>query len=154
MFDWYILIPLILGPMSMAMVTIIVVAIARARQRRTELQAEVQEKLIDRFGSAPELIAFLKSPEGRKFLGDIESGPKLNARDRIIRGMGKSIITGLLGVGFLIIGFLPTTANDFCVVTGFLLIALGLGFFLSALLSLKLSRNWGLMDEDAPQANA
>lgn len=151
--DFLILIPLILGPVSMGMIVLIVMVIARTKTRRTELQTEMQTKLIDKFSSAPEFLAFLNSEEGRRFLGHIESGPKLSARDRIIRGMGKALVTSLLGIGFLIIGFLPMTNNEFCVVVGFLLLFLGVGFLLSALLSLKLSRNWGLMEGEQTHAN-
>lgn len=153
MFDYVYLIPLILGPLSMLMITVIILGIARGRQRRTEMKAEVQTKLIDKFGSSAEFIAFLKTEEGRRFLGEIESGPRLNARDRIIRGMGKSVIVGLVGVGFLTIGFIPATYNEFCIIVGFLTLALGVGLFLSAMLSLRLSRSWGLMEEEPTQPN-
>ena len=152
-FDYAYLIPLICGPVSMAMVTIIIVAAVKGKERRTQLQADVQTKLIDKFGSAPELLAFLKTDEGRQFLGEIESGPKLSARDRIIRGIGKSLVIAMVGLGFLIIGFLPATSNEFCIIVGFLMMFLGVGLFLSALLSLKLSRNWGLMDQEPSQPN-
>jgi len=138
---------------SMAMVTVIVIAAVRGKERRTQLQADVQTNLIDKFGSAPDLLAFLKTEEGRQFLGELESGPKRSARDRIIRGIGKSLTTSMVGLGFLIIGFLPATSNEFCIVVGFLLLFLGVGLFLSALLSLKLSRNWGLMDQEPSQPN-
>jgi len=152
-FQWVYLIPLILGPASFMMITLIVMVVAKTKQKNAEAHAAVQAKLIDKFGTAPELITFLKSDEGRKFLGDIEAAPKMNARDRIIRGMGKALITGFLGFGFLVIGFLPVTSNEFSVVVGFLLLTLGAGFFFSALLSLKLSRSWGLMEPDSPQTN-
>lgn len=137
----------------MAMITIVIVAAVRGKERRVQRQTEVQAKLIDRFGSAPELLAFLKTEEGRQFLGEIESGPKRSARDRIIRGIGKSVVITMVGIGFLILGFLPATYNEFSIFVGFLLLCLGVGLFLSALLSLKLSRNWGLMDQDPSQPN-
>ena len=152
-FDYLILIPLIVGPASFAMITVIVIVAVKSKERRAQYQAEVQTKLIDRFGSAPELLAFLKTDEGRQFLGEIESGPKRSARDRIIRGMGKSIVIGLLGTGFLIIGFLPATYNEFCIVVGFLLLFLGVGMLLSSLLALKLSRSWGLMEQESSLPN-
>jgi hypothetical protein len=144
---------MICGPAAMAMITIVIVAAVRGKERRVQRQTEVQAKLIDRFGSAPELLAFLKTEEGRQFLGEIESGPKRSARDRIIRGIGKSVVITMVGIGFLILGFLPATYNEFSIFVGFLLLCLGVGLFLSALLSLKLSRNWGLMDQDPSQPN-
>ena len=151
--DYWFLVPMICGPAAMAMITIVIVAAVRGKERRVQRQTEVQAKLIDRFGSAPELLAFLKTEEGRQFLGEIESGPKRSARDRIIRGIGKSVVITMVGIGFLILGFLPATYNEFSIFVGFLLLCLGVGLFLSALLSLKLSRNWGLMDQDPSQPN-
>jgi len=139
--------PVLISIGAFAMIAIVMATLARARQRSNEVRAEVQGKLIEKFSSAPEFLTFIQTDEGKKFLGNMESGPKLNARDRIIRVMARALIVGSLGIGFLIIGFLPQTTNDFCIVTGFLLITLGGGMFLSALLSLKLSRDWGLMDQ-------
>ncbi len=135
---------------AFAMIAVVVAVVARTRQRGSEIRAEVQAKLIERFSSAPEFLSFIQTEEGKKFLGQVESAPKLNTRDRIIRVMARSLVVGSLGVGFLIIGFLPQTDNGFCVVAGFLLLTLGGGLFFSALLSLKLSRDWGLMDNEPP----
>ena len=51
----------------------IVWVIGRTRQRRYEVQAQVQTKLIDRFGSTPELIDFAHKLE-RSVIETIESG--------------------------------------------------------------------------------
>src|SRR5581483_2113013 len=134
-FDSVYLIPIA----AFAMIAVVVISIAKTRQRSSEVRAEVQSKLIERFSSAPEFLTFIQTEEGKKFLGHFESSPKLNARDRIIRVMGRALVVGSVGIGFLIIGFLPQT-YEFCIISGFLLMALGGGLFLSALLSLKLSR--------------
>lgn len=65
---------------STAMVVLIVYFVAKSRQRRAELQAEVQTRLIDRFGTAPELIEFLQSPAGQQFVSGVQSAPALMAR--------------------------------------------------------------------------
>jgi len=46
----------------------IVIVVARAKTRRLQIQAELQAKLIEKFGSTPELIAFLQSEAGRAFV--------------------------------------------------------------------------------------
>ena len=61
-------IPIVAIIANSAMVVLIVYFVARSRQRRIEVQAEVQSKLLDRFGSAPELIDFLHSPAGKQFV--------------------------------------------------------------------------------------
>jgi len=152
--EFAIFIPIVLGTGCFMMISFIVFVNSRAKQRRAEVQAQVQSKLIERFGTATELVSFLKTDEGKNFLGDIESAPAMNARDRIIRGMGKAIILGLLGIGFLTICIFPETRNEGFIIAGCILVALGLGYFLAALVSLKLSRNWGLMEPQHPDAAA
>jgi hypothetical protein len=141
------LIPIIISVALFAMVGFIVAVKARARQRQAELQAQVQTRLIERFGSAPELVTFLQTPEGKDFLGGVQSAPALHARDRIVSTMGRAIILGLLGLGFLAMCIWDETRNEGFVIAGCILLALGIGYFLAGLLSIKLSRNWGLMDQ-------
>jgi hypothetical protein len=137
----------IVGSIGMfACIAFIVAVTARSRQRQAELRAEVQSRLIDKFSSAPEIVTFLQSPEGKHFLGGIESMPAMTARDRIIRTMSKAVVLSLLGVGFLACCIWPETRNEGFFIAGCILLALGVGYFLSALVSLKLSRNWGLME--------
>ena len=73
---------------GIAMIIIISLAGAQTRQRRAELRAQVQMKLIDRFGSADEFVQFVKSNEGKEFLGD---APQV-ARSSGVRGIRTGII--------------------------------------------------------------
>ena len=81
-------IPIVAIITNCAMVVLIVFFVARSRQRRFEVHAQVQQKLIDRFGSAPELIEFLQSPAGREFVTGVQSAPMVLARERIARPLG------------------------------------------------------------------
>lgn len=126
---------------------------ARARQRRAEMQVEVQTKLIDRFGSAPELIDFLQSSAGRQFVDGFRSLPQHAAREKILSGLRRGIITTLIGVAFLIIFAIDVRENRDCIYPATLILALGIGFFVSTWISMKLSRTWGLID-DAPVAES
>lgn len=125
------------------------------RRRRAELQAEVQTKLIDRFGTAPELIAFLQSEAGRRFVSGFHDAPRHAARNRILRGLRSGIVVSLLGLGFIAVFLIDTRENWGFMYPGFILFALGLGFLGASWLSMKLSRTWGLIDDDQlPPANA
>jgi hypothetical protein len=146
------LIPIVTTLGLFSMIVAIVIANARSRQRQAELNAEVQTRLIDRFGSAPELINFLQTPEGQKFLGSgPNSGAAVSAQDRIIRSMGKAVVLTLLGAAFLLICLWPETRNEGFFIAGCILAMLGIGYFLSAIVSLKLSRNWGLIEQRSQQ---
>ena len=140
----YAAIPILISLGFFAMVVWIVWLSVSAKNRRALAQAEVQTKLIERFGSSKEFIEFLQSPAGQRFVSGVEVTTALYARDRIIRGFGTGIVLSLLGLGFLAIWL--ADHNSGFVYPGFILLGLGLGFFLSAVVSLKLSKHYGLID--------
>ena len=129
------------------LIAIIITAIWRTKQRSNELQAEVQTKLIDRFGSAPELIDFLQSEAGHQFIEGFHSAPRYAAREKILGGLRRGIITSLLGLGFLALFAADYRENWGFIYPGCLILSLGIGFFLSTFVSMKLSRSWGLIDD-------
>jgi len=138
------LLPVIISVAFFGMIVWIVSLGTNAKNRRAQAQAEVQTKLIERFGTSKEFIEFLQSPAGQRFVSGVEMNTALYARDRIIRGFGTGIVLSLLGVGFLAIWLFDH--NGGFVYPGFILLGLGLGFFLSAIVSLKLSKSYGLID--------
>ena len=80
-------------------IAFVVVAVVwwRIKQRRLELQAEVQSKLIDRFGSSAELVEFLKSSTGREFVHGVQKGAAGAAQQKVVAGIRKSIILSFFG---------------------------------------------------------
>src|SRR5947208_11973018 len=140
--DEFMFMPLVVSPGFVAVIVWIVWLGTNAKNRRTQAQTEVQTKLIERFGTSKEFIEFLQSPAGQRFVSGVEVTTALYARDRIIRGFGTGIIISLLGVGFLAIWLFGPHGFIY---PGFILLGLGLGFFLSAIVSLKLSKSYGLI---------
>lgn len=138
--DETIWIPIIGMITSTVMVVLIVYFVARARQRRAEIQAEVQTKLIDRFGSAPELIDFLQSPAGRQFVTGVQGVPGALARERIMSGFTRSIVLSMLGAAFLGLTFFY---NDDFAVPAAILFSLGVGYFLATFVSWRLAASMG-----------
>ena len=120
----------------------IVVAWWRTRQRKLELQAEVQSKLIERFGSTPELVNFLQSDAGRDFVNGVQVGSAGNtkdrARERILAGVRRSVLLTSLGVGFLFLWFIFD--QEAFSVPAVVLLALGLGHLVATFISLSMSR--------------
>lgn len=127
------------------MVAFIVFIVARTKARQSEMQAQVQARLIDRFSNAPEFVDFLHSAEGKEFLGGVDTLPKLHASDRILRGIRTGIITTFLGLGFLALCISDEVRNDGFLIAGGVLTAIGIGNFISTYVSVRLSRAWGLM---------
>src|SRR5882724_8828695 len=133
---------------SFAMVAFIVWIGVNAKNRKATLQAEVQTRLIDKFSNAPEFVDFLNSDTGKQFLTGIDKMPQLMARDRIVGGVSRGLILLLLGTAF--IGIWIADSNVGFMYPGFILAGLGIGFFISTLVSLKLSQRFGLIGNDAP----
>ena len=137
--------PVIISISFFAMIVWIVWLGTNAKNRRAQAQTEVQTKLIERFGTSKEFIEFLQSPAGQRFVSGVEVSTAIYARDRIIRGFGTGIVISLLGLGFLAIWLFDH--NGGFIYPGFILLGLGLGFFASALVSLKLSQRYGLVEQ-------
>jgi hypothetical protein len=147
------LIPITISLGFFAMVMFIVWAKSHAQAQQSRYNAEVQTKLIDRFGSGPEMIDFLRSPEGQQFATGISKLPKLAARDRVVAGFTRAIFLTFLGLAFLALEFTEMENPGF-IITGAILTALGLANLVSAIVSLKLSKNMGLVGDDAGGTNS
>ena len=111
--------------------------IMRATQRRAQLRADIQMKLIDKFGTSAEFVQFLESPAGREFLKQQRREP----RDRAMAGIRAGVILTFLGLAFLSMMFI--FHDDGFSVPALLFLALGIGFFVSSALSAKLAKRWG-----------
>ncbi|HVS30365.1 MAG TPA: hypothetical protein VMS98_02820 [Thermoanaerobaculia bacterium] len=116
----------------------IVVAWWRTRQRRLELQAEVQTKLIERFGSTPELVEFLQSPAGREFVDGVQTGAMKSSKERILTGVRRAVLLSFLGLGFLFLWIFFD--EEGFTVPAVLLLALGVGHLVATFISLGMSR--------------
>ena len=123
---------------SSTMVVLIVYFVSRSRARRAEVQAEVQSRLIDRFGTAPELIEFLQSPAGREFVSGVQSAPALLARERVLSGFTRAIVLTALGTAFLFLTFFLED-DDFAIPAA-IVFSLGLGYLLATFVSYRLSQ--------------
>jgi len=145
MHPFFALIPIFISLGFFVMIAFIVWSKANAKAQQARYNAEVQSKLIERFGSGPELIDFLKSPEGQQFATGISKLPKLAARDRVVNGFTRAIFLTFLGLAFLALE-MTEMENPGFLITGAILTALGLANLVSAIISLKLSKRMGLVD--------
>ena len=116
----------------------LILAWFKIKHRRLELQAEVQTKLIDRFGSSTELIDFLKSTTGREFVHGVQKGALGVAQERVVSGIRKAIILSFLGIGLLAVWGI--SGAEWLSWFGILFLALGAGFLAAAVVSMRLSR--------------
>lgn len=136
MFD---LIPLVGIVTSSAVVVWVVSIVTQARLRRVEAQVAMQTKLIERFGSAPELVEFLHSPAGRQFVAGVQSAPVALTRERILGGFTRAIIMTALGAAFVALGII---VDDSWYIPASIVFSLGLGYLIATYVSYRFSKSF------------
>jgi hypothetical protein len=129
----------------------------RRWSRLARVQTDVHTKLLDRFTSNNDLLTYIQSPAGSKFL---ESSPiKLDAGPRSVGApLGRilwSVQGGLVlvagGIGLQVVsGRVADDASQPIHALGVLGIALGLGFVISAIISFMISQRLGLIEPPSP----
>ena len=134
-----------------AATVLIVYYVTKSRQRRVEVQAEMQSRLIDRFGSAPELVEFLHSPAGKQFVVGVQSAPIALTRERILGGFTRAIVLTALGAGFMFIAFFDR--DDDWIIPAAIVFSLGIGYLIATAVSYKLSKRLGGVTEMPPMSN-
>ncbi len=113
--------------------------------RKLKHKNQLHNKLVDKYSNVEELNEFLKSENGINFFKYL-SVEGVVPKERLIISISRGIIAGFLGFAFLILGQIFTEETEFFVAFGILIIALGLGFLVSAFVSVKLSKKWGIID--------
>lgn len=130
--------------------------------RLSRIQTEVHNKLLDRMTSNEEMLAYVKSPAGARFLESapitLDAGPikRIGAPySRILWSIQAGVVLLVVGLGLRYIA--STFANDLNAqqgvgAFGILGISIGVGFILSGLVSYVLSRRLGLLDDEQQAA--
>lgn len=125
----------------------------RRWNRLQKIQFDVHNKLLDRFTSNEDLLAYVQTPAGKRFL---ESAP-IQLQDepasisapfsRILWSVQAGFVLAIAGGGLLYVStrFIDEPAQFFMVV-GVLTLSLGGGFIVSAIAAYGLSRRLGLLD--------
>lgn len=127
--------------------------------RLSRTQTEVHGKILDRFGSSAELLEYMKTPAGTKFL---ESAPiplheaqvTQNAPvSRVLWSIQLGIVVSAGAIGMLLVsGHFDKETADGLFATGVIALSVGAGFVASAIVSLLVSRRLGLWKgPDAPE---
>jgi hypothetical protein len=121
--------------------------------RMARVQTEAHTKLLDRFTANEDLLHYIQTPAGAKFLESapipLDAGPRSVGAPmgRILWSVQGGIVLIAGGIGFeYIAGRNPDAAQPVGAL-GALAIALGLGFVASAAISFLLSRKLGLIEQ-------
>ena len=120
-------------------------------QRAYRTQAALNTKLIDRFASSEELLAYLQSPVGKgltEMPGLPASAPRTISAplNRIFWSVQAGIVLAALGIGIIIVSGRFNEIGQFIFAQGSVILALGIGFVASAAAALLLSKRLGLVN--------
>jgi hypothetical protein len=128
--------------------------------RLSRVQTDVHNKLLDRFTSNEDLLAYIQTPAGRRFLESApiptESPRSIGAPlGRILWSAQAGAVLTVAGLGLQVVSArsIDEVAQPLSAV-GIVVLAIGIGFGLSALLAYILSRRLGLVasaSETAPE---
>lgn len=127
--------------------------------RATTIQTDAHMKLVDRLASNEDLLAYMQSSAGQRFLSSspvaIDAVPSVVGAplNRILWSVQAGVVLAAAGAGlWLAKSNVIEEAAQVLHVVSLLAMALGLGFVLSALLSYALSRQLGLVQPQTPHA--
>lgn len=133
----------------------------RRWSRLSKIQNEVHTKLLDRFTQNEDLLAYIQTPAGRRFLESapipLESPRSIGAPlGRILWSAQAGAVLTVLGIGVAIVS--QNTLEEVAAplgAFGVVIIALGFGFLVSALLAYILTRRFGLLNQPpvTPESN-
>ena len=130
--------------------------------RVTRTQTEIHTKLLDRLSTNEELMAYIQSPAGRRFLESAPVNVETETRattsapvSRILWSMQAGVVLGALGLGFWLVQTRTTleVSEGFWVI-GVLIASLGLGFLGSAVLAYAISSRLGLVNKPKVEQEA
>jgi hypothetical protein len=130
----------------------------RRWSRVSKMQAEVHNKLMDRFGTNEELLQYINSPAVIRFLEtaplSVDVAQPTSPGSRILWSLQAGLVIGMAGVGLRLV--VPNINNDVAqplFAFGTMAMAVGIGFILSAFVSFLLSRRLGLWTSSSPNAD-
>jgi hypothetical protein len=120
--------------------------------RLSRVQAEVHTKLLDRLTTNEDLLSYIQSPAGRRFLESapitMEQEPRTTTApiSRIIWSMQAGLVLAALGSGFWFVQQkVSAEAAEGFFIIGVLALALGVGFTASAVMAYVVSTRLGLV---------
>ena len=128
----------------------------RRWSRLSKIQTEVHNKVLDRMQSNEDLLAYIQTPAGRRFLESapipVDSPRSIGAPlGRILWSAQAGAVLSVLGLGIELVSrnTLEEVAPPLAAM-GAVVLALGIGFLVSAFLAFLLTRRFGLLNEPGP----
>lgn len=132
----------------------------RRWSRLSKIQTEVHNKVLDRMQSNEDLLAYIQTPAGKRFLESapipLESPRDVGAPlGRILWSAQAGAVLTVLGIGIALVSrnTLEEVAAPLAAI-GAVVISLGIGFLVSSGLAFMLTRRYGLLNGSKPEPDS
>jgi hypothetical protein len=130
----------------------------RRWNRIFKLQNDVHSKLIERFGTSQEVLTYMNTEAGKRFLEGTPIAVGFEPQQQVPSAVGRVLtplqigtVLALLGVGLILLRHsIPDGAAPLLLV-GTVVLMPGLGFIISAGMTFLLARRLGLMPDSGGQ---
>lgn len=117
------------------------------RSKVAHAVADLHAKVLEKCSANQELMGYVQSDAGRRFM-ESATDSQANPTSRILNAVQAGVILSLLGGASIIASNThhDIDAREFFVTLGWLVMAVGLGFLVSAGVSFGLCKSWGLLN--------
>jgi hypothetical protein len=123
-----------------------------------KLQTDTHGKLIEKFGTSQEVLAYMGTDAGKRFLeatpiavGFEPQQPVSSLVARVLTPLQIGIVMTLLGLGLIVLRHSLAEGAEAMLVVGTVVLMPGLGFIISAGVTWVLARHLGLMPDSGTQ---
>ncbi len=113
--------------------------------KRHRLKNDLQNRLVEKIGNIQDLNNFLQTESGDRFLNSLTVAGG-TAKDKLISAFSSGIILSVLGVAFFPLALLFADEARYFNAGGIVFLALGIGFLISAFVSYRISKKWGIIE--------
>ena len=121
------------------------------RYKIARLQADIQAKLVDKFGTTQDLLAYSDTEAGKEFLRSLNLEQQRSPYGRIIGAVQAGIVSAFFGAALLFLRGRVSGGEEAFLVFGTVFVTLGIAFILSAGASYSLSKSFGLFNRTSPR---
>ncbi len=146
-----------IGLIAVALAWLIRTLIEQRRWKQlSRTQSDVHNKILDRFNTTEQLLEYIRTPAGSKFLESAPiplhverpaSGRTSTLATRILWSVQIGVVTAIVGLGMLLLSAVfEKDSSQGLFALGAIALCVGVGFIASAAVSLKLSRRLGLWE--------
>ncbi len=115
------------------------------RSRNARMQADLQARLLDKFNTSQDLLAYVQTEAGQNFMSSLAS-EQSTPYGRILNAVQTSIILIFVGPALLYLKHRVPFTDDGFMVLGTIITTLGVAFLVAAGVSYVLSKNFGLLE--------